>query len=124
MTEEEPRKWFRPRDTEAERLKFIAEFYRRALMEADRQACRDADGQMYRWGQGWISEDYERVDVERMMSARQIQDEFGIQQWKVFDWARRHPEFIPKLKKDGRVLFRLGDVLVFQARHKRKNQHS
>jgi hypothetical protein len=115
--------WPRPRDTEAERLTYILHMYRNALKAVSPQACRDVDGQMWRWGQGWISEEGE-IDVNRMMSARQIQEEFGIQSWKVFDWARRHPELLPKFKKDGRVLFRLGDVLTFRGRHKKKNQHS
>lgn len=120
---EPPRVWPNPKHTEAEKLEVILELYRLALMEADEQACRNLDGKMWRWGQGWISEDGVIYNPDRLMSARQIQIEYGIQTWKVFDWARRHPDLIPKLKKDGRVLFRLGDVREFKDRHKKKNQY-
>jgi hypothetical protein len=70
---------------------------------------------MAEFGEGWISEGDKPIDVERLMSAKEIADEFGFQPWNIADWARRHPDKIPKRKDGGRTLFRLGDVLAYQA---------
>lgn len=117
-------KWPFARDTDTEKMRRIAQFYRHELLETDPAACRRLDGWMFERGQGWLSEnDDAQIDVNRIVSARQIYDEFGIPAWKVREWARRYPERIPQLKKNGRVLFRLGNVLDFESRHKKKNQY-
>lgn len=115
--------WPWPRDTREDRLKRIAESYRTALMEVDPGTCRLLDVRMIECGQGWICRDT-IVDTNRMVTAQEVSEEFGIPPWTVHDWARRHPELIPKHKKNGRALFRLGDLLRYQALHKKKNQYS
>lgn len=109
--------WPWPRDTREDRLKRIIDSYRTALMEADALACRHLDARMAEFGQGWISSDI-IVDVNRMVTAQEVAAEFGLQPWNVMDWARRHPDKIPKHKQGGRTLFRLGDVLAYQAMEK------
>lgn len=82
-------------------------------MEADPLACHHLDARMAEYGQAWIAGETV-VDVDRMMSAKEIADEFGLQPWNIVDWARRHPDKIPKHKKGGRTLYRVGDVLDYQ----------
>lgn len=101
-------------DTREDKLRRIIDSYRTALMEADPVMCRHLDARMVEYGQGWVCSEVV-VDVNRMMSAKEIADEFGIQPWNVMDWSRRHPDKIPKHKRGGRTLFRLGDVLGYQA---------
>lgn len=106
--------WPWARDTKEDRLKRIIDSYRTALMEIDPSACRQLDARMAEYGQGWISSDI-IVDVNRMVTAQEVATEFGIQPWNVMDWSRRHPDKIPKFKKGGRTVFRLGDVLAYQS---------
>jgi hypothetical protein len=96
------------------RYRRIIDSYRTALQEVDPHACRLVDARMYEFGEGWVSEDAP-VDVNRLMSAKEIADEFGFNPWNIKDWARRHPDRIPKHQFGTRILFRLGDVLAFQA---------
>ncbi|OMC55450.1 hypothetical protein A5747_13530 [Mycobacterium sp. IS-836] len=83
-------------------------------MLCDASVCGIVDDNMRDWGQGWVCSETP-VDVNRLMSAKEIAEEFGLQPWNVHDWARRHPDLIPKHKQDGRTLFRLGDVLAYRA---------
>lgn len=98
------------------RYRRIIDSYRTALREIDPHAARLVDARMVEFGEGWISEGDKPIDVNRLMSAKQIADEFGFQPWTVASWASRHPDQIPKHKDGGKTLFRLGDVLAFQAR--------
>jgi len=84
-------------------------------MDADPSTCRIIDARMQEYGQTWITSDLV-VDVERLVTAQEVSEEFDINPWNVHDWARRHPDQIPKRgKKDGKTLFRLGDIIVYQA---------
>lgn len=79
------------------------------------EACREIDKTMAGYGQAWVS-DNSIVDVKEMMSARQFAERFGISEWDVRNWAKRHPNRIRKYKAaNGRTLYRVGDVLAFQA---------
>lgn len=116
-------KWPWPRDTFEDRMRRIIESYRTALLDCDPVACRHLDARMAECGQGWIAGDA-IIDVNRMVTAREVADTFGLSPCNVHDWARRHPELIPKHQKDGKTLFRLGDILRYQAMYKKKNQYS
>jgi hypothetical protein len=109
--------------TESDELRALLDLYRGELREVAPDLCRRLDGKMFEAGLGWVSEDDRQLDMDRIVSAREIFNEYGVPAWKVRDWSRRHPDLIPKLKKDGRVLFRLGDVIGFWWNHKKKNQH-
>lgn len=107
--------WPWPKDTHEDRLKRIIDSYRTALMDADPATCRILDARMAEYGQGWIASGV-IVDVERLATAQEVSEEFDINPWNIHDWARRHPDQIPKRgKKDGKTLFRLGDIIVYQA---------
>lgn len=102
-------------DSHEVKLKRIAESYRTALMEAAPDVCLLVDARMIECGQKWVVGET-IVDVNRMVSAREVAEEFGLPGWSVHDWARRHPDLIPKYRQeDGSVLFRLGDVLRYHA---------
>lgn len=103
------------KDSHEARLKRIAESYRTALMEVAPDTCKLIDARMIEYGQRWICSDAV-IDVNRMVTAREVAEEFGLPPTAVHDWARRHPELIPKHKQAaGGVLFRLGDILAYQA---------
>lgn len=109
-------KWPWP-DSTQDRLRRIIDVYRTCLMEADEHTCRLVDARMIEFGQGWVCSE-SVIDVNRMVTAQEIAEEFGINTWNVHDWARRHPDLIPKHKKGSRTLFRLGDVLTYQAQNR------
>lgn len=107
--------WPWPNDTHEDRLKRIIDSYRSALMEADPGTCRIIDARMAEYGQGWLSSGV-RIDVERLVTAQELSQEFDINPWNVKDWARRHPDQIPRRgEKGGKTLYRLGDIILFQA---------
>lgn len=107
--------WPWPNDNRDARYRRIIDHYRNALAEADLDACLSLDKLMADYGQSWVS-DNSIVDVNAMMSAKDIAERFGIAEWNVRDWARRHPDRIRKHKTArGRTLFRLGDVLTCNA---------
>lgn len=84
-------------------------------MEADPATCRILDARMAEYGQGWIASGV-IVDVERLVTAQEVSEEFDINPWNVKDWARRHPDQIPKRgSKSGKTLYRLGDIIAYQA---------
>jgi hypothetical protein len=97
------------------RYRRIIDSYRTALQEVAPNVCRLVDGRMYEFGEGWVSEGDNPVDINRLMSVSQIAEEFGFNPWNIKDWARRHPDLIPKHRFGNRVLYRLGDVLRYQA---------
>lgn len=97
------------------RYRRIIDSYRTALRDIDPVACRHLDARMVEFGEGWVCEGDKPVDVKRLMSAKEIADEFGFQPWNVMDWSRRHPDKVPKHKDGGKTLFRLGDVLAYHA---------
>lgn len=108
-------KWPWPDDSKDDRYRRIIDHYRNALADADLDQCLSLDKLMADYGQPWIS-DNSIVDVNAMMSAGDIAERFGISVWNVRDWARRHPEKIRRHKSaNGRTLFRLGDVLTYNA---------
>jgi hypothetical protein len=73
------------------------------------------DRKMADYGQPWVS-DNSVVDVNEMLSAKAFAERFGISEWNVRDWSRRHPDKIRKHKAaNGRTLFRVGDVLTYDA---------
>lgn len=98
----------------ADRFKQVAEAYRMALMEHAPAICGQLDDRMVAAGNRWVCSDTV-INVNRMMSAKDIADEFGIEAYNVMDWSRRHPDLIPKTKQGGRVFFNLGDVLRYRA---------
>lgn len=76
--------------------------------------CRLVDARMVEFGEGWVCADAP-VDVNKLMSAKEISEQFAINPWNVMDWSRRHPDKVPKHKDGGKTLFRLGDVLAYHA---------
>lgn len=107
--------WPWPGDTREDRLKRIIDHYRSALAEVDYEACANLDNLMVNCGQGWVC-DNSIVDVNEMLSAKQMAEKFGLVEFDVRNWSRRHPELIRKHKAaNGRTLYRVGDVLTYHA---------
>ena len=99
-----------------ERYRRIIDQYRTALQEVDPAACRRVDILMARCGEGWIKAGGgDPVDPDRLMTAQDVAGELGYNSWDITNWSRRHPEKIPKYKQGTRILFRIGDVMAFQA---------
>lgn len=96
------------------RYRRIIDSYRTALKDAAPEVCRLVDARMAEFGEEWVGND-DPVDVNRLMSAKQIADEFGLSPWNITDWARRHPDKVRKHRRGNSVLYRLGDVLAYHA---------
>lgn len=112
-------KWPWP-DNREDKLKRIVASYRTALLEVDAPTCHLVDARMIEFGQGWVCSNTV-IDVEKLVTAQEVADEFGINPWNVHDWARRHPDIIPKRgSAGGKTQYRLGDILAYQATGKRK----
>lgn len=110
------RAWPWRTDTTHDRLRRIAESYRTGLKEIDPEACRLIDARMIEFGQHWIVDSDMIVNVEDLVTAQQVAEEFGFAPWNVHDWSRRHPDMIPKRgRREGKTLYRLGDILAYQA---------
>lgn len=107
--------WPWPEDSKEDRLRRIIDHYRSALAEVDMEACINLDNRMIAYGQPWVC-DNSVIDVNEMLSAKAICERFGLEEFNVRAWARRHPERIRKHKaSNGRTLFRVGDVLAYNA---------
>lgn len=110
--------WPWPADTRTDKLRRIIDHYRDALAEADYEACVKVDNRMIAYGQPWVC-DNSIVDVNEMLSAKDMAARFGFTEFDVRNWARLHPEKIRTHKTaNRRVLFRVGDVLSFSANRK------
>jgi hypothetical protein len=96
------------------RYRRIIDAYRSKLLEVDERACMSVDIKVEDWGDGWVT-DERPVDPNRLMTAREIADQFGLTVYNIRDWSRRHPDLVPKNIVEGKVLFRLGDVLRYRA---------
>ena len=104
------------------RYRRIIDSYRTALAECDDQACRLVDARMIEFGEGWVATGGEDpVDVHAVKTAGEIAKQFGFNPWDIQNWHRRHPEKVPVVgkKPDGKNLYRVGDVLAYQAMRER-----
>lgn len=111
--------WPWPTDSKDDRLRRIIDHYRTALAEIDLEACLAVDKKMVAYGQGWVC-DNSIVDVNEMLSAKQMAEKFGFLEFNVRNWARRHPELILSYKAaNGRTLYRVGDILTYHATKKK-----
>lgn len=112
--------WPWPEDTREDRYRRIIDSYRTALMNSDPATCRIVDARMQEFGQTWLVSGV-IVDVERLVTAQEVAEEFDINPWNVHDWASRHPDRVPRRgKRDGKTLFRLGDIIAYQAQGGRR----
>lgn len=83
-----------------------------ALQEADPVAARHMAARLTEFGEGWVVNN-DPVDVEEKLSATEIARRFGFNPWDVHNWARAGN--LTKYGTESRPLFRLGDVLRYQA---------
>lgn len=95
-------------------FRWLVDIYRNALLDNMPDVCERVDSRARDAGYGFVCSDLV-VDVNTLMSAEEIANEFGFKIWNIRDWARRHPDQIPQHKNGRRVMFRLGDVLRFEA---------
>ena len=97
------------------RYRRIIDAYRGKLMQVSPAACNEVDDRMWAAGERWLVNEAP-IDPDRLMSAREIAEQFGFTEQNVRDWARRHPDRVPTYKQsDGRALYRLRDVLKYRA---------
>lgn len=95
-------------------LRWVADKYRSALLNVDRDECHRVDLVMVRAGQGWIC-DESVIDPEEVVTAGDIESRFGIREFAVRDLARRHG-IVVRGKRGRANLYRLGDVLAARAK--------
>ena len=102
----------------------LYESYREALRQADPIACENLDLRVAEYEaarrRGRIKGAPEH---DRKLSAKEAAYELGITVHRVYDWARRHPDLIPKYREKGKVLFLLSDLVRYRDLYRKKNQH-
>lgn len=81
-------------------------------MEVDPRACDAVDVQMINSGERWVC-DERPLDLDALMSAREIADRFGLEVHDIRNWARRHPEKIRAQKHKNGVRYLVRDVLKY-----------
>lgn len=75
---------------------------------------------MWAAGEKWVCNEAP-VDLNKLMTAKEIAERFGFTEQNVRDWARRHRDKVPTHKQpDGRALYRLRDVLRYRAERERE----
>lgn len=93
------------------RYQIVAEQYRNALREHAPDACNQLDALLVEAGNGWVCSD-EIVDVNELMSAKDIAERHGYALHDVYNWAKYGG--IEKHREAGRVKFRVGDILEYE----------
>lgn len=97
-----------------DRYRRIIDAYRAKLMEISPTSCKSVDIKVEDLGEGWVSDDRE-IDLDRLMTAGEIAERFGLKPHNIRDWARRHPERITTHKQGSKTLFQVRDVLRYQS---------
>lgn len=106
-------------DTALGRHRRIIEILLSALAEDAPSRYEEIREFLAEHGQRWAVSD-RIINVEDLVTAPEVAEEFGLEAFNVRDWARRHPDAIPRRGKRGnQTLYRLGDVLAYQAKHNR-----
>ena len=86
-------------------------------MAVDPANCKLVDARMCEYGETWVC-DLEVVDVNKEKTVNEIYAQFGsgFEPWLIHTWAQQAPDRLPKRgERDGKVLYRVGDVLAYQA---------
>jgi hypothetical protein len=92
-------------------LRWVADQYRKELYRVDAEACHLVDLVMIRAGQSWVCDDT-IVDVDELLTIRQLAVRFGVQPYVIRDLIAKHG--IPtrgKIDMGKAFLYRVGDVL-------------
>lgn len=105
-------------DSTQGRLRRIIESYRLALLEHAPQVCEAIDKKMVAYGQKWVCSETV-IERERLVTASEVAEEFGIQAYDLRNWSKRHPDEIPRRGTRGnQIIYRLGDILLYMAKHR------
>lgn len=99
-------------------MRRIIESYRLALLEHAPQVCEAIDKKMVAYGQKWVCSEVV-IERERLVTAGEVAEEFGIQIHDIRNWSKRHPDEIPKRGTRGNQhTYRLGDILLYMAKNR------
>ena len=96
------------------RYRRIIDAYRTKLMEVDPRACETVDDKLWAMGEEWVA-DRRELDLDAFMTASEMARRFGLNAYDIRNWATRHPALIPKHRVGAKTLFRVRDVLKYQA---------
>lgn len=97
-----------------DRYRRIIDAYRASLMQVNPAACKAVDIRVDTWGESWVTDERE-VDLDKLMTAGEIAERFGLKPHNIRDWARRHPERITTHKQGSKTLFQVREVLRYQS---------
>jgi hypothetical protein len=118
MTDTVP--WPFPGDTELDKARRIAQDYRRELARLDPDLCRQLDDAARRLGQPWIAPIRADLDLDTKLHPARLAEHLAgqvtanqISQWGTRRRIPRHTD------RDGRTVYRVGDVLDELARQRR-----
>ncbi len=92
-------------------LRWVADKYRQELNRVDPEACRHVDVMMVHAGQSWVCDD-SIVDVDELLTIRQLAARFGVQPYVIRDLIAKHGiSTRGKVDMGKAFLYRVGDVL-------------
>lgn len=113
------REWPWPADTSLDIARRLLQSYRDVLQRMNPEVCEQLDAQAVQFGQEWVVPRSEPVDPDDLMPAADIAALFGIDVDVIHKWAHRgHIE--KRANAEGARVFRVGDVLDYQARTRRE----
>lgn len=111
--------WPWPADTALERARRIANSYRTALLTVAPDLCAQLDAKAVELGQAWVTPlETDIVDLDEALTAEQIGALLCVTPRTVRMWGYR--KHIEVLGDDGKPMYRLRDVLDYQARTRQR----
>jgi hypothetical protein len=116
-----PDLWPWPADTGLEKRSRVAHIYRDALKDERPDICAQLDEVMVAYGQMWIL-DHPALDPESTLTATQLAEWAHVSVAAVTNWVNRgHIEAFSR-DETGRKLYRLADVIEYQAAARRARE--
>lgn len=109
--------WPFPGDSPLDRAKRIAQSYRSMLYAADPDACEELDKRAQGLGEGWVVPSLITVDVDSWVTVNEAAELVGRDPFAVRRWIYRGR--LEAVKKNGRVLVKVGDALDVSAQIRR-----
>ncbi|MBJ7340639.1 hypothetical protein [Mycolicibacterium sp.] len=108
-------------DDRIDRYRRVAHMYRDRLADEAPAACAEIDFAMRSFGQDWIVGGYVS-DPEELFTTTRLAELADVSEAAVRQWVKRWPLRRMGTDRDGRALYRWGDVIEHHAESKRKKQ--
>jgi hypothetical protein len=111
-------------DSAVERARRVAQSYRAALAELDRERCTAIDTQMIRLGQEWVKPLLARIDLDDFVTLARAGELVGLTKDAVYKWTvnrgARPPMLHTRRDDNGQITVCIRDVLRVHAEHRKR----